>query len=472
MIKIDKSTPLTGKSLSSWYKEWAADRERLDESWRLFTNKKGNSNYLKLPFVKKLVTISAAATAGDGITLSLPEDMGEAEKKTFEEIQKLFKKQIIGSQDYEVIKQGCTFGRGYELAYMSEDEVPVPKTSRISATNAFVVFDDTVEHNGLYGVYFEEFKEGSADKIRLFVYDSENKYTVTFDKAAFIGIGVEDINISKESPEAHHMGRMPLTEYKNNDEEQSDFEQVIDLIKDRSAIHNLNLKDMKDIAKNYLKGRNIKFAGKTAEEKAESRKKAAEQQLIEFEAEDATDDVSILSKSENYSSIDVFGRDTDNKIYDLTMIPDLSDDKFAGNQSGVALDFKLRPFKELVKAKDVYIERLYRRRLKMYMHALTVDSKKFTKFDAGDIEITINRTWTENLQELAATVNQLAATGLFSDEFLINTIPKADYDIEKDRKANEAEEKRQESINNPDANNSSLGQFNAELRRLGISNGS
>jgi SPP1 family phage portal protein len=170
----------------------------------------------------------------------------------------------------------------------------------------------------------------------------------------------------------------------------------------------------------------------------------------------------MLSKLEDYSSVDVFGKDVDSKIYDLTLIPDLSSEQFAGNQTGVALELKLMPFKKLVEAKDVEIEKLYRRRLKMYMYFLW--QKGMATFDAADVEITINRNWTNNMLEIAQLIATLTPTGLYSDEYLTNQMPDADYATEKVRKETEGKEKQKAMIDNPDPNNAVNSQIMALLR--------
>ena len=442
MIRVNEKIGITEKNIAKLLSLWKKDLARIKLNDDIYTNKAG----LKLPYGKKLTITSAAATLGEGITISAPAEIDEATMKAFDELQGLFKKQTIGNHDLRLITGMCKLGRSYELAYMSDDESPVPKVTTYSALNAFVVFDNTVENNSILGVYVDTYIKDSKTIYRVNILDEANSYFTEvadenlkkFESQPFDTINDDKI---KSTGKPHHMGRMPLTEVKNNDEEQADFEQLIALIKDRTELHNGNLKDFKDIAKNYLKGRNVEFAGKTDEEKAESRRKAAALQLIELETDgtDTNDDITILSKLENYASITEFGKDIDSKIYDLAMIPDLSADEFAGNQTGVALKLKLMPFKELIKTKNGELEKLYRRRLKMYAHALRL--KGSSELDAADITITFNRNWTENEMELAQLIQSLVTTGLFSDEYLTNKMPDADYTEEQERLATEREEK-------------------------------
>ena len=477
MIRVDKDTALTVKNLSICYNVWSSDYNRIKKNDDIYTNKAK----LKLPFGKKLATISAAATIGDGITVSAPEGLDDKQQATFDAIQELFKAQTIINHDSAVITNMCKHGRTYEYIYMSEDKSPIPKTARYNALSAFVVFDNTAEANSLFGCYVDSYSKNSKAYLRFTAFDSRNVYEAEqrLDEVQKSGADLSDLDLNSSGsfPElsiisSHVFGRVPMTEMLNNEEEQADFEQVIDLIKDRTSIHNINYKDMHEIAKNYIKARNTQIAGNTEEEKNQTQRRSADNQRMEFETDplDTLADVNILSKNENYSSITEFGKDADSKIYDLSMIPDLSSQEFAGNLTGVALKFKLFPFKELIKTKNGELEKMYRRRLKMYMAALLAkDSAKYETFDVAQCTITFNRSWLDNELELAQMISQLSTTGLFSDKYLTNKMPDADYDEEQSQLEIEREEKTKQAAANPDPNNFSLEGLNSLFR--GVNNG-
>jgi len=468
MIKVKAETALTAENLIEWYKIWYADYERINANYEMLINKQR----LKMPFAKKMVLTSAAATLGDGMTISAPEKLEATAQATFDEIQNLWKKQTIINHDAGIIKYGCTCGRSYELCYMSDDAInPIPKVAKIKATNAFVVFDDTVENNSLYGVCFDTYykTENTIQEkyIKFYIYDLLNKYEYEVKSSFLDGKTLTLPMISLDNPEPHNMGRMPLTEIHNNEEEQGDFEQVIDLIKDRSTIHDTNLKDFKRIAKNYMAGRNLKFTGKTKEEKAQGLDDAGSNQFIEYEtdSDNTNDGAYILSKSENYSSITEFGKDVDSKIYDLSMIPDLSSQEFAGNLTGVALDLKLLPFKQMIKTKEPELEKAIRRRIKMYMHALVIkEPTKYAEFDAAECTIKFNRNWTKNIVEIVQVMQGLKALGTVSDKTITNELPDIDYEDEKVQIAIEQEEKAKNQ--SPDPNNTGIEEVNSILRGM------
>lgn len=463
MIRVKADTILTPQIVADWIEEFKTEQERRKEMHDYYINATG----LKLPFAKKLVFTSASATLGDGVSVSEPENLSEKQKKLFDYIIELFENQDIATHDKELILECGATGTGYELVYMSDDDKPVPEVAIISSRNAFVVFDESVKPKSLYAVWFDYFKINNVEWERVNVADNINTYTFEIEKG-------KETNIKLPDPTAHNIGRVPLSKIWNNKEEQADFEQVTDLIEDRTTLHDLTLADTKKIVKNILTLINSKLAGRTPEEKKTSVGNINDISVLELLSDHPDMPVSaqMLSKNENYGMIDVFGKDLDSKIYDLTLIPDLTSDTFAGNITGVALELKLLPFKELVQLKEKDLIKLYKRRIKLYALALTQDiviqegeeqkiiPSEFEWFDTDKCIIEVHRNWTQNLIEISQMITTLQSTGLFSDKYLTNLMPNADFEEQKEQLKVEKEDKLKE----PDPNNFSLADFNGIMR--------
>ena len=396
-----------------------------------------------------------------------------------------------------MVSDGCTYGFAYELGFLSADEVPVPKVKALSPECTFVVFDDTVEENGLYGVYFIEHNGRNEQYTDVTLYDAVYRTEIRLpyivkqgqkrrpdnrrvdwwryrelgwgetehDSVAGV-IGREIVPAAEgfiEPSEEHHMGRMPITMYFNNRELQGDFEQVKPAIVDRNKINELAMEDAETIAGNYLTFTGgAQLAGDTEREKARTVRKIGHTKVLEL---DEGEDVKILTKTETFSMISVFGKDLENKIYDMSMVCNFTSEEFAGNVTGVALRLKLFPFKRLVKNKDFYLEKLYRRRIKMYQHALS-QTASLELIDVGSLDIEFHRTWEENILELAQTIAQLSATGLFSEKYLIEKMPDGEYEVEIRQREEEGTRRAEQAAADPDPNNASIGQYNALMRSL------
>jgi SPP1 family phage portal protein len=472
-IRVKKGTPLTIENLNSWILEFEKTEKVRRELLRAFYLNSNNS--LKLPFAKKLVLTSASATVGDGVTFSEPQGLSKKQKALYDKLLELYDNQQMITHDKKMVIDMCATSTAYELIYMSDDEVPVPKTAKILSENAFIVFDNTVEQNSLYAVWFEKYKQDGKERILVNFADTQNTYTIDCEKSL-----LKQQALPNGVP--HFAGRVPLSKGWNNDEEQADFEQVIELIKDRSTLHDLTLADTKKIVKNILALVNAQLAGKTKDEKRASLSDIGETPVLELNNPNPNVPASayMLSKNENYGMIDSFGRDVDSKIYDLTMIPDLSSETFAGNVTGVALELKLLPFKELVKLKEENLRKLYRRRNKIYANMLTqaVDidgnliESDYEWFNTDLIEITVHRNWTKNLVEIATMIATLKSTGLYSDKYLTNLMPDADFEAEKEQKLVEAKTRQNETITATDPNNFSAENLASLFRGyLGADNG-
>lgn len=477
MIRVKAGAELTYRNLIDWYDQFKKIRDGRKLLHQYYENKDDSgSNILKLPFAKKLVITSSTATYGDGVVLTGNDKWSEGQAALFNKITDLWDKQQHDKTVKKRIKNGCISGGAYVLNYMSDDEEPVPKTTIYPDTNAFVVFDNTADMNSLFGVTLDEYKVDGTKYVDFTVYDNDFKYTITAKESdidAFKKRGDLVVNFDETVP--HYMGRMPLTRYWNNEEEQGDFEQIIDLMHDRTRLHDLSQIDAEKIVQNYLVANGIKI-GNTEEEKSANVTKINKTPIIDVPApQNPLSPVNpspfyMVSKNANYSMIDIFGRDQDSKIYDLTLIPNLADDQFAGNQSGIALELKLMVFKALTEDKDGQIIASLQRELKIYIHALTqpiiledgkiLANSEYEVFDINDIDIKINRTWFKNVVELSQMISQLAVTGLFSDKTLVNMMPHIDYDEEVEQRKIEQKDK----ADIPDPNNSMLESYNALFR--------
>ena len=85
-----------------------------------------------------------------------------------------------------------------------------------------MVYDDTVEHNKLFGLIYRPIYKGETFKYWEIIYvDKKEKRTYKSYSKSLQQVGVS---------EPHAFGDVPLIQYKNNPEFLGDFEPVISLI--------------------------------------------------------------------------------------------------------------------------------------------------------------------------------------------------------------------------------------------------
>ena len=88
------------------------------------------------------------------------------------------------------------------------------------------------------------------------------------------------------------------------------------------------------------------------------------------------------------------------------MVPDLTDEQFAGNVSGVAMRFKLLGLEQLTKIKERWFREGLRARLKLFCAFLSLRGEP--PVDADRVQIVFTRALPVNELEIAQTVNATA----------------------------------------------------------------
>lgn len=109
-------------------------------------------------------------------------------------------------------------------------------------------------------------------------------------------------------------------------------------------------------------------------------------------------------------------------IFFLSQVPNLTDEEFAGNLSGVAIKYKLFGLEELSIEKETYFRSSETKKVRLiteYINAL-----KNTKYDWRDVKLSFDRSAVANTYEAAQTINLLR--DILSDRTLIGMYPEID----------------------------------------------
>ena len=101
-------------------------------------------------------------------------------------------------------------------------------------------------------------------------------------------------------------------------------------------------------------------------------------------------------------------------IHKLSMVPDLSDEHFAGVTSGVAMRYKLLGLEQLTRVKERWFREALRCRLRLFSEFLAV--RGAPRLDAGKVRMAFTRTLTVNELEQAQAIGALK--GVLDDEAL------------------------------------------------------
>ena len=270
-------------------------------------------------------------------------------------ISDLFIQQNKWLTDAEIINDMIVYGRAFELVYRDTKDPRRPKSVRCSPRDAFVAYAGDMEQDSVFGaVRYIEVDEDLVRHYRLYIYTVDEAQVWTSDS--------ESGPWSMESSEPHGMGRVPLIEYANNMDYMGDFEPVIGLQDAYNQLLSDRLDDKTAFAQAMLKISGA-VIGETPDEIAESLGKLRKGKVLQLDTDSTAE---YLVKTMDEAGIQVYQDQLKNDIHKEAMVPDLSDEQFANNASGVSMAYKLFGTDQMVADKVAQYEKGYSRRCKLY----------------------------------------------------------------------------------------------------------
>lgn len=387
-----------------------------DISNRTFGNPNIPNHKIVANHAKYIVDIATGFLVGNPIAYS-----GSQVDKIMDEYSRM----DIISHDTELEKDLSVFGIGYELMYLA----PVDKgdteirIKSIDPRGIFVVTDDTVDKNPLFGVHYQQrFKlDGSLNYYLINVYTEDKIFTYHAK-----GLSKGQMTLFEESE--HYFGAVPVVEYRNNEERQGDFEQQI------SQFDAYNLLQSDRINESEQRVNSILFIkGFTLGED-----NLTHDSIIETTEKDS--DLKWLIKEIKEADNEVLRQSLLDDIHKFSYIPSMTDEHFAGNVSGEAMKYKLFGLLQLLSIKTRYMSKSLRKRLELMRNILNT---KGSNIDISDIKITFKPNLPINTNDLASIINQLK--GILPLETLIGWLPDIDDPAEQLQKL---EEEQSKSIQN------------------------
>ena len=155
-------------------------------------------------------------------------------------------------------------------------------------------------------------------------------------------------------------------------------------------------------------------------------------------------DVKFITKQIQTEALENHLNRLENNIYKFSQVPNLSDENFAGNLSGVAIRFKLFG----LETKCIIKERKMEKALRDFVRVLAVPIRVSTghEVDIVNLKVEFTRNVPNNLTELVDTVTKL--NGTVDKETLLSLLPFIDNPKEVLEKL-EAENKKQKEDTDP-----------------------
>lgn len=323
-----------------------------------------------------------------GYLLGNPVDYQASDGYDIQAVLDAYKKQTINDLDSEIAKDVSIFGLQYEYVYANENAEP--RSCEVDNKNTIMVYDDTVEHNKLFGLIYRPIYKGETFKYWEIIYvDKKEKRTYKSYSKSLQQVGVS---------EPHAFGDVPLIQYKNNPEFLGDFEPVISLIDAYNLLQSDRVNDKEQLVDAILCMYGMDFDDEQAEMLRESR------MLANIPSDGR---VEYLVKTLQEGDVDILRQNIENDIHKISMVPNMSDENFVGNSSGVAIKYKLLAFEQNIKNKERYMEKGLMERFKLYNNFLTTKSM-MSEVPIEEVDAVFTRNLPSNDYEISQMINNLS----------------------------------------------------------------
>lgn len=360
-----------------------------------------------------------------GYFMGEPVSYNAEDKNLLQEINMIFSYNDEADENAELAKDASIFGVAFEELYFSEDDKMI-RFKRLDPKEIIPIYDKTIEENLIAVIrYYEDYD---------FVKNKKSYIIEVIDDVEIIRYRTTDTFSSFTLLEnyPHYFGMVPVAIYENNEDQMGDFEKVIDLIDAYDKMESDTLNDFEYFVDAYLA-----LYGFTAD--AEDIQQMKQNRVLLM---DEGTSAEWLIKSENDATTENMKNRLDNDIHKFAKCPNLSDEDFASNASGVAIKFKLLGTENLTSIK----ERKFKKGLQQRLELISmINGLVRTGFDWRAIEIIFTRNIPSNDTDIANMVNTLS--GIVSDETLLAQIPFVeDVEAELERIKQQKEE---DKLNNP-----------------------
>jgi SPP1 family phage portal protein len=402
MFTVEKDTRLTADLIKGAIEYNETFRDEYDENERYYKGEHDILTRQKPPTASNTrIVVNHSKYITDtnvGYLLGNPVDYKADDGVDIEDVLEEYREQSISDIDAEIAKDLSVFGRQYELVYADGSDV---RSADIDVRNAICIYDDTVAHKKLFGIIYRK-----GDKKEN--YEQVDVYT-DVDKFDCVHLGKI---VVPEIGEAHGFGKIPLVEYKNNSERMGDFDQVKSLIDAYNILQSDRVNDKEQLVEAILVGYGVHIENDQMDDLLANRT------LFDLPNKDEAQ-LEYLVKNLDESQVDILRKTLENDIHKISMTPNMADENFAGNSSGVAIRYKLLSFEQNIKHKERYFARGLMERFELYKNYLVANN---TMKDLERYQVTpiFKRNLPQNDLETAQIVNLLR--DLVDDETLLGEI--------------------------------------------------
>ena len=422
MYRLDKDTQLTGEfilkvinqhsmtegarahKLKNYYKG------KQDILRKVVEDPTKPNNKIVNPFANYITDVMV------GYFMGKPVSYTSNDEDAVNELNMIFAYNDEQDENTELAKGASIAGKSYELLYIDQD-ARIRFTS-LGAEEIAIIHDDTLEKEILYAIRYYPYDNPVTNKkgYKVDVYDKDKvvnyRCNELFSTLEYIG-------------EATHPFKLvPVVEYRNNEEEMGDFEAVMSLIDAYDKMESNTLDDFDYFCDAYLAL--VNMMGTEAEDVM-----AMKENRVMLLPQDS--DAKFITKEVDVNYIEAQKNRLVEDIHKFSKCPNLSDEEFASNASGVAMRYKVMGTETLAGIKERKFKKGLQRRIELIFNILNLYGNKY---DWRGINIVFTRNLPTDDSATAELINKLR--GLASDETLLSQLSFIDNaQIEMEKRAEE-----------------------------------
>ena len=321
----------------------------------------------------------------------------EQSKDFLEQLKSILNYNDEQSENVELSKDSSKYGVAYELLYLDEDANI--RFALLDPIHAIPIYSNTLDNELIYFIrYYNDNIMNPESKVIEVISDTEiRQYRLNNKEISFL------------NATSHLFGMVPVAIYSNNAEELGDYELVISLIDAYDKLNSDSVNDFEQFADAYLtlKGMN----GTSTDDIA-----TMKENRVLLLPDDGSADWLVKTINDTYFQNTIKTLDAD--IHKFSKVPNMSDEAFGGNLSGIAIKYKLIGLENKVAIKESLFKKGLQKRIELISAILDVMGNAFNYLD---ISVQFHRNLPVNELEAVQMANQLV--GLISDESIIETLP-------------------------------------------------
>ena len=307
-------------------------------------------------------------------------------------------------------KEAMIKGLSHVLVYQNEESKT--RLMRVSPEDCIIVYKNSSTHEAKWKIRLYDIDTEDTKKTTHYaeVYDATgyDVFTSTEESIGARGArSVASFTFQKRVP--HIYGRIPIVTLYNNEEQMSDLERIETLVNDYDKV-------LSDMSNEFEAFRNAYLMLKNMVVGENAKKSLKEEGILEIME---NGDAKFLTKQIQTEAIENHLDRLEKNIYKFSQVPDLSDENFAGNLSGIAIRFKLFG----LETKCIIKERKMEKSIKELFRVLCAPLRVLTDHepDVLNLKVEFTRNVPNNTTELVDTVCKLE--GKVDKETLLALLP-------------------------------------------------